>query len=71
MTHALIHLSGTSVFVVVVVVVVVVFCFCFFFFVAKLLGLLLRTGKNLSNGNLVPRSHSVLHVGDLGTRLGQ
>ena len=30
MTHALIHLSGTSVFV--VVVVVVVFCFCFFFF---------------------------------------
>ena len=28
-------------------------------------------GKNLANSNLVPRSHSVLHVGDLGTRFGQ
>ena len=46
MTHALIHLSGTSVFVV-VVVVVVVFCFCFFFFVAITSGTVTKDREKL------------------------
>ena len=45
MTHALIHLSGTSVFV--VVVVVVVFCFCFFFFVAITSGTVTKDREKL------------------------
>ena len=45
MTHALIHLSGTSVFV--VVVVVVVFCFCFFFFCGMTSGTVTKDREKL------------------------
>ena len=41
MTHALIHLSGTSVF------VVVGFCFCFFFFVAITSGTVTKDREKL------------------------